>query len=296
MSSLEITRMLDFFEGYKSIIDDAIGDFLSNNIEAAALGVSKYITEGGKRLRGLLVLYVSYMLGGSIEKSLRPAVAIELVHASSLALDDIIDNDMVRRGRPAAWIAKGVSRTVLVSNLLIPMAVLEVEFLGQEAVKHVLNSWLKVTRGEILDVFSDNGDYETIVHLKTASLFQLSLYLGALSAGKNNLIPYLERYGLYLGTSYQVADDLADAKEFLNSTEKPKPVSRFLEWLSLDPREKHRWEKVFDKGIERLRVLVREAEKSVNIMGENKLVSSLMALPRYMVNKMLEEGGIDYKL
>ncbi len=286
----------EFFENSRVLIDDAINDFITKNIEAAAIGVSKYITYGGKRIRGLLVLYTSKLFSGDIERAIRPAVAVELVHASSLALDDIIDLDYRRRGRPAAWIAKGVSKTVLVSNLLIPLAIREVEFLGREAVEKVIDSWLSVTRGEILDVFSEESEYEAIVHLKTASLLQLSLFLGALAAGRKDVLKALERYGLYLGTAYQVADDLVDTREYVSTIDKPKPVQRFLKWLGLETGSLLDWKTVLEMGAERLKCLIREAVKAAEGIGEEKAANVFKALPTYVVEKMLEEGGLKIRL
>ena len=56
----------------------------------------------GKRLRPLLVLAAAEAVGGQREAALRAACAVELIHAYSLAHDDMpcMDNDVLRRGKP----------------------------------------------------------------------------------------------------------------------------------------------------------------------------------------------------
>jgi geranylgeranyl pyrophosphate synthase len=288
----KILELEQFFNEKKQLIEDSLNKFLSENIDAAAIGVSKYIIEGGKRVRGLLVLYVANALSTTDTKALDTAVAIELVHASSLALDDIIDMDYRRRGRPATWVAKGVSKTVLVSNLLVPLAVKQVEPMGKRAISLVIDAWLKVTKGEILDVFSDKGEYETIVHLKTASLLQLSLYLGALSAGREDLLPYLERYGLWMGTVYQAADDLVDSKTYVGKIDKPKPVTRYLDWLGFPTDSVLKWSLVYEKGLDKLMKLIENSEKAAMEIPDKTLSTFLYPIPRYLAEKMLGEGGL----
>ena len=282
-----------FFEENKPLIDYHVEKFLEDNLEASILGVSTYMVRGGKRLRPLLVLLTNTALGGHREKALPSAVAIELVHASSLAVDDIIDLDTQRRGMPSAWVAHGVSKTVLVSNLLIPYAQMLVQPLGQRAVSEVIETWLRITRGEILEVFQEQALYEDIVKLKTSSLFQLSLVLGAISAEREELIPPLKEYGRYLGMAYQISDDIADFLNMDNKGEREaEALKRFVRWLGFDPEVAgvRRSEAVVEEALRRLRDILSKAEDTALGMGEPQLRKWLAGLPRYMVRRMLEEA------
>lgn len=282
-----------YFASRKPLVDYHVEKFLEDNLEASILGISTYMVRGGKRLRPLLVLLTSEALGGSLDRAMPSAVAIELVHASSLAVDDIIDLDTQRRGMPSTWVAHGVSKTVLVSNLLIPHAQMLVEPLGRPAVVEVIETWLKITRGEILEVFHDQSAYEDIVRLKTSSLFQLSLVLGALSAGRRELTTSLKEYGRYLGMAYQVSDDIAD---FLNIHSKGarevEAIKRFVSWLGFDPEslDTVRRRMVVEEAVRRLRDLVSKAEETALGLGDEALRRWLHLLPRYMARRMLEEA------
>jgi len=290
------SRITRYLEENKKIIDMSIERFLEEKLEAGIIGVSTYIVEGGKRLRGLLVLLTSDSLGGDRKTSLNSAVAVELVHASSLSIDDIIDLDKQRRGKPSTWVAYGVSKTVLVSNILIPYAQLLVEPLGKRAVHEVIETWLKITKGEILDVFYGDSIYEDVVKLKTSSLFQLSLVLGALSAGREDLIPHLKEYGKYLGMAYQVADDIVD---FINIEKKgereAESLKKFLKWIGIENmREDGDRQLAVKLGIQRLESLLKKAIDTGKNVPEDELRSVLLLLPKYMVSRMLSEGKINF--
>ncbi|MEM1620137.1 MAG: polyprenyl synthetase family protein [Fervidicoccaceae archaeon] len=250
-----------------------------------------YIIRGGKRLRGSLVIALSEELGGTGDKALRSAAAVELVHASSLALDDIIDLDLNRRGRPAAWVALGVSKTVLVSNYLIPLAQSLVEPLGFAALSEVIRCWLEMTRGELLDAFSPSAPYELVIDLKTSSLFRLALSLAAFSADERSLIPTLRSLGTRLGLAYQVADDLVDiCAASKKGTREVAGLSRFVKWLGLEvePNAFNCGAEVLERGLDKLLGVVREAEEEAKRIGSTAPI--LRFVPRYMVFRMLKEG------
>ncbi len=204
---MEVARYL---EERRRLIDKWIKAFLERSYNGSALDISKYIAEGGKRLRGILAVAFCEALGGKAEDARNAAIALELVHASSLALDDIIDEDVERRGRPSAWVSKGIKNTILVTNLLIPRSILLVKVYGIVAMKMALKVWEEMTLGEMLD--TRGGDYEKIIELKTASLFALASFLGSLAAGREDLKEKAWRYGFLVGKAYQIADDMVDSE------------------------------------------------------------------------------------
>jgi len=90
----------EYYQSRKAMIDKAVREFLEKE---GLLDVSPTPLEG-KRLRGVLSVLVCEALGGKPEDALDIAVAIELAHAASLDADDIVDMDIVRRGKPATWV------------------------------------------------------------------------------------------------------------------------------------------------------------------------------------------------
>ncbi|NPA85648.1 MAG: polyprenyl synthetase family protein [Crenarchaeota archaeon] len=260
-------------ERWRRVIDKELEELIRNSYEERVADVAKYIVDGGKRLRGSLALLVSEALGGNPWDTLPAALALELVHAASLSIDDIIDEDLERRGKPSSWVAKGLGNTVMVSNLLIPHAISLVKRYGRLAIDKVVEVWWVISKGEIWDVHGVPGKrgyeaYEAIIEAKTASLFALSAYLGALAAGRDQLLREAWRYGFLLGKAYQIADDLKDVE-----TDKSFSAKLFREWMSEVGR---------DGIIKKLRELIAESER----LGE-KLSPLLASFPRKGVSLLL---------
>ena len=68
----------------------------------------RYAVQGGKRLRGFLVLEGARMLGVAEARAISAAAAIEALHAYSLIHDDLpcMDDDDLRRGQPTVQIGR----------------------------------------------------------------------------------------------------------------------------------------------------------------------------------------------
>ncbi len=261
----------------RRLLDQAIGDVVSSLPEAGAVEAARYIVEGGKRFRGFLSIVVCVALGGSVEDAVEAAVAVELVHASSLALDDIIDADLYRRGRPASWLVNGVSKTVMVSNLLVPLAQ-EIVYraYGGRALKLTVRAWLDTSRGEVLDAFTPDADYLETVRLKTGALFRLAAQLGAAAAGAWGSVGEAGRYGELLGVAYQVADDAVDLAQG-RDTVGARMLSRWIGGADV--------EKAVDAAYS---YAARAAEVAEKLTG----CRILREIPFFMVDAMLREAGL----
>ncbi|MCE4625601.1 MAG: polyprenyl synthetase family protein [Desulfurococcales archaeon] len=281
----------------KKLIDERLEEILSTLGEDALPSVAKHIITGGKRFRGFLTIATAKALGAKVEDALDAAVAIELVQAASLAIDDIIDRDSERRGKRAAWVLFGVEKTVLTSLILIPVAQRIVEKLGFKALFHVIRTWEVTVRGEVMDSILGRRlpptSYMRLVEEKTAALFKLSTILGALSAGvsDDNLLDNVGRYGLKVGIIYQVADDLAD---YTVKTRKDVPLQPgeelFIKWAKSLNRENP-----IDASIEFLREQVWQAASIVdNIPFKEEYKAMFRLIPVFLVKKLFEEAGVDY--
>ncbi|MET1101764.1 MAG: polyprenyl synthetase family protein [Pyrodictiaceae archaeon] len=282
----EIVRL---WRNWRKIIDKALESSLSLLPEAKAIDVARYIVEGGKRFRGFLTILVAEAFGAEPEAALDAAVAVELVHAASLAQDDIIDVDYERRGHKAAWVVYGVGKTVMVSNLLVPysQSIVYAKY-GVEALARTVKAWLDISRGEVLDAFIDPmrlppTDYTRIARLKTGSLFRLACELGAIAAGAERYIDSISAYGEDLGLIYQFADDIVDLALF----EKGK-----LKILSPSTQLFKRLYKNSKEAINRLRqhvAVVAERALSLPFSSRKKLLANL---PAFMADAMLREAGL----
>ncbi len=79
---------------------------------------------GGKRVRPVLCLATGEALGGSLERLLPAAAAVELVHSFSLVHDDLpaLDDDRERRGAPSVWAKHGEASAILAGDALLAEA------------------------------------------------------------------------------------------------------------------------------------------------------------------------------
>ncbi|MCE4614000.1 MAG: polyprenyl synthetase family protein [Desulfurococcales archaeon] len=287
----------------KDMIDDKLKEF-SIDKHGQVLEIQRYITEGGKRFRGFLTILTTKALGGDPLEALDAAVAVELVQAASLALDDIVDVDEFRRNKKASWIAHGVSKTVLVSVLIISVAQRIVEKYGFKAIMHVIRAWEQTTRGEVADSFLypilKPEDYENVAIYKTGALFRLAVILGAISSGEDEYIDILNKYGDSLGLAYQIADDMVDLANVLPDSTKwgdlQSGVRLFVKYL--DPNRNWKESEVPDyryyieRGIEKLKVVIEEAGKLLWSLPDNKYTRALALIPYFMSEKMLEEANL----
>jgi len=178
----------------------------------------------GKKLRGCLVLAMCDALGGPLEGAMTAAVGVECVQAASLIHDDLVDDDAVRRDRPATWIVKGGRRAVLLGDLIFATALHRSAEAGREQVLVLAKAIARVATGayrEPLDAVETHallqqqprrgGVYEHLIQTKTGALFAAAAELGAVAAAAPPaLCAAAADFGARLGEAYQMADDLAD--------------------------------------------------------------------------------------
>jgi len=278
-------ELLERWRQLKTRIDAAIEDRLKELPEAEAISVAKYIALGGKRLRGFLVVEFASSLGADEDDALDAAVAVELVHAASLALDDIIDEDIVRRGKKAAWVSFGIKKAVMVSNILIPFAQnIVYQRYGSLALLRTVAAWLDISRGEVIDAFYDADSidpllYIEMVRLKTGALFRLSAELGAIVAKAYDIIDSVSEIGENIGIMYQVADDIRDSNDPVKRNE--PGLRLFRRWLN-------------GKGPEKALSFIKSMLMRTHILLDKtfgKRSSAIRMLPELIVNAML--GNID---
>jgi hypothetical protein len=264
-------------------------------------GIPKYLVSGGKMFRGFLTILFAESLGSNIEFASDAAVAIEIVHAASLAIDDIVDNDVNRRGKLSSWIIYGIGKTALTALLLVPVAQRIIEKYGFDAIKYSIKSWEAMVRGEIMDAYASlkllPSDYLNVVKLKTASLFSLSTVLGTIAAKNSTLIDNAEFYGDKLGIAYQLADDISDYYSYLiGRKEKLDPGEVLFEkWIMQKYTIKDRGDDVVKNGMNMLNDIVLEASNSISEFPNTSQKSMLERIPYFMVSKMLESSGLSFK-
>lgn len=172
----------------------------------------------GKQLRPALVALAGSSVGDLNDDLITVAVVIEMVHLATLVHDDIMDGAELRRRRPTLAAQWGNEVSVLLGDCLFAHALrLAASFPTSAVCRAVSEATLQVCTGEILQAHRrrrwavSREDYFKVLEMKTAELFALACELGGLLAGANSAQQAaLRRYGLKLGTAYQVYDDCLD--------------------------------------------------------------------------------------
>lgn len=276
---------------------------------------------GGKRLRSLMAIlsFKACTQGkekyNKYNKSLEGTVSIELAHGASLLHDDIIDKDIVRRGKPAFYVKEGVSKALLIGHQMIAHGFDIALSHGKEVAKLYVDSWNKVVCGEIDEFdFNNNGSsvlnstkeqifeaYNKIIDLKTAGLFASACKVGAIEADMTgDILEVFSDYGRQIGLAYQLADDLVDLAhgEILNSVILPL-FNKLENKRKISVIKKREIKKTFAKNQEKIKQYyineiknhVKNAEElsNSNLIPESDYKNLLKQTPKFIINRMLKE-------
>ncbi len=187
----------------------------------------RYAVRGGKRLRARLVYAAGRMAGASGERLDRLAAAVELVHAFSLAHDDLpaLDDDALRRGEPSTHVRFGEALAILAGDALLAFA-FEVASDSADDPAKALSGVRLLARalgacgmvgGQVLDIAGESRAFsakelERMHRLKSGALIHASVMLGA---GAGHLVredlAALDGFGQEIGLAFQIQDDVLDA-------------------------------------------------------------------------------------
>ena len=186
------------------------------------------LLSGGKRLRGILVLATAEMFQRKTGGAMTAACAVEMVHASSLILDDLpcMDDATLRRGKPTLHREHGEANAVLAAVALLNGAfeILQREPDIEARARREVTAYLAhaigsdgLIGGQVVDLEAtgrelDLEGLEYVHSHKTGALFIGSAQMGARLAGARAAeLDALHAYSKNLGLAFQVTDDLLDA-------------------------------------------------------------------------------------
>ncbi|WP_035059641.1 octaprenyl diphosphate synthase [Andreprevotia chitinilytica] len=201
-----------------SAVDALIRERLYSDV-ALVRQVAEYIVSaGGKRLRPMMVLLSAEALGyrGGHHREL--AAVIEFIHTATLLHDDVVDESSLRRGRDTANALFGNAASVLVGDFLYSRAFQMMVSCGSMRIMQVLADATNViAEGEVLQLMNignvevDEAGYVQVIQYKTAKLFEAAARLGAILCEADAATEdKLARYGMHLGTAFQIIDDVLD--------------------------------------------------------------------------------------
>ncbi|MBU2987466.1 polyprenyl synthetase family protein [Saccharophagus degradans] len=181
--------------------------------------IGHYIVDaGGKRLRPLLVLLTARALGYDGNQHLSLSAIIEFIHTATLLHDDVVDVSALRRGRPTANANWGNAPSVLVGDFLYSRAFQMMVEIGEMGImKELANTTNVISEGEVQQLVNARNpevteqNYMTVIHKKTAALFEAACETAAILAGADATTRKAVRsYGYHLGVAFQLVDDVLD--------------------------------------------------------------------------------------
>jgi octaprenyl-diphosphate synthase len=199
-------------------VDQLIKENLSSNVPLVEEISAYLIGAGGKRLRPLLVLLCARACGYQGKEHIKLAAIIEFLHTAMLLHDDVVDESNLRRGRKTVNATWGNPASVLVGDFLHSRAFEMMVEIGNlrvmEILSHATNT---IAEGEVQQLSNiRNPDlteesYIEVISRKTAMLFQAASHAGSMLVETDNPAEQaLRDYGLHLGISFQLIDDMLD--------------------------------------------------------------------------------------
>ncbi|KAI5726104.1 hypothetical protein M8J77_025287 [Diaphorina citri] len=108
----------------------------------------------GKQIRTKLAYAFNNWLNIPEEKLLAIGDIIQMLHNSSLLIDDIEDNSILRRGIPVAHSIYGIASTINAANYVVAIALEKVQSLGHpEATAVYTEQLLELHRGQGMEIY-----------------------------------------------------------------------------------------------------------------------------------------------
>nr|WP_277346312.1 farnesyl diphosphate synthase [Solimonas marina] len=190
----------------------------------------RYASDGGKRLRPLLVYAAGEVLGLPARALDAAACAIEMIHVYSLVHDDLpaMDDDALRRGRPTTHVAYDEATAILVGDALQTQAfhviaaddasgIDAAQRLRMIAVLAEAAGSRGMVGGQAVDLESEGrtlslAELEALHVHKTGAMIRACLQLATLAAGERPpaQVEALDHYGKCIGLAFQIQDDILD--------------------------------------------------------------------------------------
>lgn len=208
--------------------------------ETIAKGMEYAVLNGGKRLRPFLLFATLELLNENINKGVKSAIALEMIHSYSLVHDDLpaLDNDDYRRGKLTTHKVFGEAEGILIGDSLLTYAFYvlsqkNLEFLSFEQIVNIISKTSEyagingMIGGQMIDIQSENKkiDFETLKYIhshKTGKLIKLPIEIACIIANvEKDKREILEEYADLIGIAFQVKDDILDVEGTFEELGKP---------------------------------------------------------------------------
>lgn len=226
--NVRLKEYVDYFES-------KLPDFLPKAQpyqEVLSDSVTYCITDGGKRIRPVLVLEFCRLFSGDYSKAMPFAAAIEMIHSYSLAHDDLpcMDDDDMRRGKPSCHKKFGEANALLAGDALLTLAFDTIanrtDFTAVSPLQAIRAAGVLAEKagaygmigGQVIDLQSEGkkADVEILKLMdskKTSALISAACQMGCIIGGAGDEFVHLAgEYAEKIGLAFQIVDDILDVK------------------------------------------------------------------------------------
>ncbi|MBQ8580691.1 MAG: polyprenyl synthetase family protein [Alistipes sp.] len=209
-------KLLDQVENYLAQIE------MPAEPELLYTPIAYSLEGGGKRLRPVLLMLSYGLFSDDYQRALPAAAAVEVFHNFTLLHDDIMDNALIRRGKPSVYAKWGKNVAILSGDAMMIAAY---QLLGRTQTDrlHPILSVFSETAIGVCEGQQYDMDFETkqkvsvveymrMIELKTSVLLAGAVVIGAMLGGATEEdCKALRRFAIELGLAFQLQDDLLDS-------------------------------------------------------------------------------------
>lgn len=288
ISKMDLNSIQQLVQQDMQLVDQAILDQLNSDVVLINQLGHYIIQGGGKRIRPLIAILAANALNYQGQQHITCAAFIEFIHTATLLHDDVVDESDMRRGNPTANAEFGNAASVLVGDFIYTRAFQLMTSLNSLKILQIMSDATNViAEGEVLQLMNCNDpntteqSYMQVIYSKTARLFEAATQCAAILAKATpEQEQALQLYGRYLGTAFQLVDDILDysanaqalGKNIGDDLEEGKPTLPLLHAMQ--------------QGSPQQRELIRSV---IEQAGQRHLLNDILAI-------MQQYGSLDYAM
>jgi geranylgeranyl diphosphate synthase type II len=216
-----------FFAAYQTLVNAELDRLIPDDGTMVSRSMAYTVRAPSKRVRPVLTLLAAELCGGATSLAMTAAAVMEVVHASSLILDDLpsMDDAPLRRGQKANHLEFGEAIAILAAFGLLNLAYGTLARTYEPPISARLITILSdavggdgLIGGQATDLLATDQQisFETLERIhrgKTGALFSAAATTGAVVSGATaDVIRSLSAYAKNLGLAFQIIDDLLDVE------------------------------------------------------------------------------------
>lgn len=313
-----LSSVLEYIGKDLEKVRSAMGDTLRSDISLLDSTNRSILANDGKMMRPMITILSALACSGTkSEETYSFAAAVELLHNATLLHDDVVDNSSLRRGKPTVMSLLGSGPSVLIGDYWLVKAV-DLVLSGRQPLrvtKLFSKTLSDLASGEMLQLQCSKScstteeEYKRIIYSKTATLFEVSGMVGAISVDADlSQEEKIREFSYNLGMAFQIKDDILD---YVGSDSLGKPAGQDLKEQKVTLPLLCAFEKVSAEKENTIRKLLCNVIETPSNIGEilsfvnehdgialaeeklsgwvDKAISSLKGFPSSQARNLLEE-------